>query len=246
MNCMKRILTLLLASVFSLGLFAQDAPALKNAGNEALRTKNYEEALNQFEAYFKVFDGEDKQTTFNAAYCANKLKKYDKAIVYFSKSIDNRYKVSSSYYFKARAYKKLKKTNEMLATIEAGLKTKPGNSKLEKLLYQHYMKQGIAAQKAGKLEKATAAFEKVSSLKSKKFRADALYSLGVLYSNEGSNILEKARPYANKEKKRYATEKSKASKLYMKAIGYLDEAASVNPSRLDVKKTKAEILKAMK
>lgn len=246
MNCMKRILTLLLASVFSLGLFAQDAAGLKNAGNEALRSKNYGEALTQFEAYFKVLDGEDKQTTFNAAYCANKLKDYEKAIVYFSKSIESRYKVSSSYYFKARAYKKLKKTNEMIATLAEGLKAKPGNSKLEKLLYQHYMKQGIAAQKAGKLDKATTNFEKVAVLKGKKYRSDALYSLGVLYSNEGSKILEKARPYANKEKKRYATEKSKASKLYVKALGYLDQAASVNPSRLDVKKTKAEILKAMK
>lgn len=243
---MKKLLILLLASVFSFGLFAQDASELKNAGNDALRAKNYKEALTNFEAYFKVMEGNDKATTFNAAYCANRLKMYDKAVVYYSKSIKSRYKESSSYYYKAKAYKKLKKTNEMLATIDAGLKAKPGSKKLEKLLYQYFMKKGIAAQKAGKLAKATTNFEKVTTLKNKKFRTDALYSLGVLYSNEGSTILKKARPYANKEKKRYATEKSRASKLYVKALGYLDEAASINPSRLDVKKTKAEILKTMK
>lgn len=242
---MKKLLILLLASVFSFGLFAQDASELKNAGNNALRSKNYKEALTKFESYFKVMEGNDKATTFNAAYCANKLKQYDKAIVYFSKTIESRYKESSSYYYKARAYKKLKKTSEMLATIEAGLKAKPGSKKLEKLLYQHFMKKGLKAQKAGKLEKATKDFERVSALKGKKYRADALYSLGVLYSNAGSNILEKARPYANKDKKRYATEKSRASKLYVKALGYLDEAASINPSRNDVKETKAEIQKAM-
>jgi len=243
---MKKIFLFLLASVFALSLFAQDAATLKNAGNEALRAKNYQEALKQFEQYFAVAGQDDKATVFNAAYCANKLKKYEKAIALYSKSIENRYKESSSYYFKARAYKKLKKTNEMLATIEDGLKAKPGNKKIEKLCYQHYMKQGIKFQKAGKVAKADENFSKVKDLKGKKFRVDALLSLGKLYYNSGASILDKARPFANKDKVKYATEKSKANKSFVKALGFLEEAASINPAREDVKTSIADVKKVLK
>jgi pilus assembly protein Flp/PilA len=242
---MKRIVTLIIASVFTMAAFAQDAPALKNAGNAALRSKNYQEAATQFESYFKVLEGKDKATQYNYATCAYKIKKYNKAILLYTKSIDDRYKVSSSYLKKAYCYKKLKKGNEMAATLEEGMKVKPGNRKIEKMYYGFYMKSGLALQKAGKLEKAAADFEKVLIVTNKKFRTDALYSLGALYSNKGASILEAARPMANKDKTGYATEKSKAKGFYSKAVEYLQEAANVDPSREDVKKTLEDAKKAL-
>jgi pilus assembly protein Flp/PilA len=243
---MKRLLTLIIAGVFTLTAFAQDAASFKNAGNAALRSKNYKEAIVQYEAYFKVLEGNDNATNYNLASCAMRVKDYEKAIVLFSKSINNRYKGSSSYYYKAKCYKKLKKNNEFEATIEEALKAKPGQKKLEKVYYGHMMKSGIALQKANKFEAAAAKFEKVTSLKGKKFRTDALYSLGALNSNRGASILEKARPLANKDKLAYATAKSKAKVYYASAMKYLQEAASIDPTRADVRKTLGEVKKALK
>lgn len=242
---MKRIVTLIIASIFTMAAFAQDAPALKNAGNAALRSKNYQEAAKQFESYFKVLEGKDKATQYNYATCAYKIKDYNKAILLYTKSIDDRYKVSSSYLKKAYCYKKLKKKNEMVATIEEGMKAKPGYKKLEKMYYAFYMKSGIALQKANKIEEAAASFKKVLVITNKKYRTDALYSLGALYSNKGASILDAARPMANKDKAAYATEKSKAKEFYTKAVEYLQEAANIDPEREDVKKTLEEAKKAL-
>ena len=48
------------------------------------------------------------------------------------------------------ALRNLNKPAEFTATVEAGLKVKPGDTNLEKLLYGYCMKQAQAAQKAGK------------------------------------------------------------------------------------------------
>ena len=242
---MKKLFLLVVVSSFVLCSFAQDAASFLNAGNDALRNKNYKEALNQFEKYFSMSEQDDDATIFNAAYCANKIGKYEKAIQLYNKSIKNRYKESSSYYFKAIAYKKLNKQNDMVKTAEEGLVAKPGNSKLESLLYQHYMKQGIKYQQGGDIAKAETDFTKVSKLSGKKYRVDALLSLGKLFYNSGASILEKARPLATTDKIQYATEKSNANKEFVKALGFLEEAASANPTREDVKTTIADVKKVL-
>lgn len=243
---MKRLLTFLIVSLLSLSVFAQSAAELKNSGNKALRSKNYKLALEKYEAYFKVLEGKDNASVFNAAYCATKLKDYDKAVVYFSKSIKNRYKTTSAYKFKAIAYKKQNKEAQMVATLEEGLKAKPGNKKLEKLLYVHFLKKGTKLQKANKAVEARECFKKVAKLNTKKFKGDAFYSLGASFCNEGAMIIEKARPYANTKREKFAEEKGKAVKLYKEGIKYLDKALALNPNSESAKKTKEEALKTIK
>ena len=66
--------------------------AEKNAGNVALKAKNYAEAFKKYEEYLKIVNNKDNATVFNTAYCANKIKNYPAAEKYFSMSIDNKYK----------------------------------------------------------------------------------------------------------------------------------------------------------
>lgn len=234
---MKKLFTLVIASIFTLVAFSQDAATFKNSGNDALRAKNYKEAIKQYEAYFKVLEGDDDVTLYNLASCAMRAKDYEKSVVLFTKCIKNRYKESSSYFYKAKAYKMLNKNVEMATTLEEAMALSPGDSKLEQMYYAYYMTEGIELQKARKIEEAADCFEKVLVVKGKKFRTDALYSLGVLYSNKGARIMEAATPIANTDKEAYATEKSKAKEFYTKALGYLEEAAIINPEREDVKQT---------
>ncbi len=242
---MKKILVFVFVSCFTLGVFAQSAGELKNAGNEALKAKNYAEALTKYEEYFKVMEGKDVKTVFNAAYCARKIKNYDKAVKLFDQSIKNRYKVASSYSYKADAYKKLKKTPEMIATLEEGLKAVPSNPNLEKTYSIHFLKEGQKYQKTGNVVKAAQNYNKILKVTSKKYRSDALFSLGTLYFNNGAKIIQKATPLANKDKAGYATAKAKANKEFEKALASLNKALEESPNREDVKTVIAEVKKAM-
>lgn len=242
---MKKVLVFILASCLTMSVFAQSAADLKNAGNDALRAKDYKTALVKFEEYFKVMEGEDDATVFNAAYCAVKIKNYAKAVQLFDRSIKNRYKLSSSYLYKAKCYKSLKKTPEMIATLEEGMKAIKNNKKLEKMYYVHFLKQGQKYQKAGNVEKAADNYTKVLTLNTKKYKSDAYFSLGTLYYNNGAKILQKATPLANKDKAKYEEAKTKANGEFKKALANLNEALAITPGREDVKTTIGQVKKAM-
>ena len=73
---MKKIVLLFLSALLTVGVFAQDPGAAeKNAGNVALKAKNYAEAFKKYEEYLKIVNNKDNATVFNTAYCANKIKK---------------------------------------------------------------------------------------------------------------------------------------------------------------------------
>ena len=110
----------------------------------------------------------------------------------------------------------------------------------------HYLKAGLAAQKAGKAEEAEECFKKVIPLDHKSYKTNALYSLGVLCYNDGANILKKATPLANSDADKYAAEKEKATARFKEALGYLEEAAKVSPDNANVKKMIPQVQDAMK
>ena len=123
---MKKIVLLFLSALLTVGVFAQDPGAAeKNAGNVALKAKNYAEAFKKYEEYLKIVNNKDNATVFNTAYCANKIKNYPAAEKYFSMSIDNKYKTATSYLGKAQALKAQKKDEEMLATLQEVMKASP-------------------------------------------------------------------------------------------------------------------------
>ena len=112
---MKKIIVIFVLSLSFTGLFAQDAVSFKNAGNAALKAKDYKTALENFEKFMQAPDTfDDQAVVYNTAYSAIKIGKYDKAVEYFDVSIKNNYKTDVSYQYKALAFKKIKKTDLMM------------------------------------------------------------------------------------------------------------------------------------
>ena len=116
------------------------------------------------------------------------------------------------------ALRNLNKAAEFTATVEAGLKAKPGDADLEKLLYVYCMKQGQAVQKSGKIADAEELYKDVLIVSNPKYKENALYSLGAMYYNEGAKILAAATDPA-----KYEAEKDKADVQMKKAKEYMEQ-----------------------
>ena len=232
---MKRIAFLILSVLLTVSVFAQDPGATeKNAGNAAVKAKNYPEAFKQYEAYLKIVNNKDNATVYNTAYCATKIKNYAAAEKYFDMSIKNNYKGASSYLGKAQAQKSQNKTAEMLTTLQDGMKAFPGTMKLETF------------QKAGDEAKAAENYTKVVNLTTKSFKTQGLASLASLYFNNGAKILQAATPIANSDKAKYDAEKAKAVNDFKKAKDYLVQAQSLDPANQDVKDLMKQVNEALK
>lgn len=106
------------------------------------------------------------------------------------------------------------------------------------------MKEGQKFQQAGNIEKAEENYKHATDVTSKKWKTDALYSLGVLFYNNGADVLRKATPLASSNKEKYASEKAKADAAFKKAVDYLGEAVTLSPNRTEIKQMQDQV-KAM-
>ena len=227
---MKKLIFLFAFCIVVTNVFAQTAPEqLKKEGNDAFNAKNYPVAYAKFSEYLKQTNNQDSATAYYCGIAADEVKKYAEAVTFFDIAIQKKFNIGNAYARKALALDALKKTDEYVATLEEGLKVDPNNKTMIKNYGLHYLKAGLAAQKAGKAEEAEECFKKVIPLDHKSYKTNALYSLGVLCYNDGANILKKATPLANSDADKYAAEKEKATARFKEALGYLEEAAKVSP-----------------
>lgn len=226
---MKKLL-LLAALFFTVNnTFAQtpeDPAQLRNEGAEALSAKNYAVAFDKFSKYLELTNNQDSVIAFNCGVCADNIKKYADAAKYFDIAIQKNYNVTNAYVGKAGAYRDMNNNAKYVETLQEGLKAVPGNATLEKLYAIYYLKAGQAFQKKGNVAKAEENYKEITTLQSKKWKTDALYSLGVLFYNNGANLL-KANATANKDK---------AAADFKKANDYLEEAVALSPERAEIKK----------
>ncbi len=244
---MKKIFLFILIGLFAGSLFAQELGAeQKNAGNAALRAKNYTEAFRKYEEYLKIIGNKDDATVYNTAICATKIKNYVAAEKYFDMSIKNKYKTASSYLGKAQAQKSQNKNADMLVTLQAGIKAFPGNMSLETMYATYYLKEGRTFQQSGNMTKAEENYLKITALSDKNFRAQGYVSLGTLYYNNGAKILGDAAGLANTDQTRYNAEKTRAQADFMKAKDYLTQAKSLDPTNEDAKERMVQVEAAMK
>ena len=114
----------------------------------------------------------------------------------------------------------MKNNQEYIATLTEGITAVPGNATIEKLYAIYYLKEGQKFQQAGNIEKAEENYKHATDVTSKKWKTDALYSLGVLFYNNGADVLRKATPLARSNKEKYASEKAKADAAFKKAVDY--------------------------
>ena len=245
---MKKFLLSIALCCAATNFFAQTTEPgnLINEGKAALEAKNYQEAFTKFSTYLTQTNNQDSVIAYNCGVCADKIKKPEEALKYFDIAIQKKFNIGNAYARKALALDAMKKTDEYVATLEEGLKVDPDNKTMIKNYGLHYLKAGIAAQKAGKAEEAEECFKKVIPLDHKTYKTNALYSLGVLCYNDGANILKKAAPLANSDADKYAAEKEKATARFKEALGYLEEAAKVSPDNANVKKMIPQVQDAMK
>lgn len=228
---MKKIV-LLLAFCLSIGnLFAQDADKLRDEGDAAMKAKNYAEAFSKYDAFLKQTNNEDADRVFNCGFAAFQAKKYEEAVKYYDLAIQKNKNIDDAYTGKAMSLRNLNKAAEFTATVEAGLKVKPGDENLEKLLYAYCIKQGQAAQKAGKVADAEELYKDVLVLSNPKYKGTALYCLGALHYNEGAKILQAATDPA-----KYEAEKAKADVQMKKAKEYVEQALAINAADENSKK----------
>ena len=110
----------------------------------------------------------------------------------------------------------------------------------------HFLKKGMDAQKANKIESAVENYTKVTSLNSKPLKVQAFTALAQLYFNNGAGILQKATPFANSDKEKYAAEKAKAETSFKKAEEYVGQLKATDPENSVVKELAAQIKAAMK
>ena len=140
----------------------------------------------------------------------------------------------------------MKNNQEYIATLTEGIKAVPGNATIEKLHAIYYLKEGQKFQQAGNIEKAEENYKHATDVTSKKWKTDALYSLGVLFYNNGADVLRKATPLASSNKEKYASEKAKADAAFKKAVDYLGEAVTLSPNRTEIKQMQDQVKAMMK
>ena len=227
---MKKLIFLFAFCLTVTNIFAQTDPnQLKKEGSDAFNAKNYPVAYAKFSEYLKQTNNQDSAIAYYFGMAADEVKKYAEAVTFFDIAIQKKFNTGNAYARKALALDALKKTDEYVATLEEGLKVDPTNKTMIKNYGLHYLKAGLAAQKAGKAEEAEDCFKKVIPL-----------------DHKTSNILKKAAPLANSDADKYAAEKEKADARFKEAVGYLEEAMKVSPEDTKAKTMLTQVQSAMK
>ena len=113
------------------------------------KLKDYKNAVASYEAAIAASDGDTKVLVYNGAIAAYKGKDFDKAIEWFTQSVENGHKGSTAQYYKAAILKKQNKKDEYKAALEAGAKMFPGDKKICPALAKIYVGEGNVLYKKG-------------------------------------------------------------------------------------------------
>jgi hypothetical protein len=214
---MRKVFLLVVLCMSIISVFAQESVELKNAGNEALRTKDYAKALESFEKAITVWGDQptDFAMIYNAGVCAYQLKSFDKAITFFDQAIAGGYKAETAYQYKAFTYKAQNNTEAYLSTLNEGIAKVADNTKLKDALAKYYVTEGTKQyNEAATILKAAA--DKVTAGKFKT-TDDA-----------------------------YKAETAKAKKEFGSAIELVNKALEINAADETAKKIKAACEQSMK
>ena len=165
---MKRIALLLLMSLCFVSLFAQESIKLQNAGNDAIKAKDYAKALESYEKAMAVWGAapQDSVMFYNCGICAIQVKDYEKAIKYFNLAAAHNFKPADALFKVALIYKFQKNNDAYLKAINDGVAKYPENPNFKGELSKNYLLEAVAHYNGGNgLLKA--AIDKITSKKYK-------------------------------------------------------------------------------
>ncbi|GEM_PF-99955 len=221
---------------------------------------NFEYALKV--ADMPIFKNQvDTAIMFNAGIAAQNMKNWNEAAKYYKKSASYDYGGARTYILMKNAYFQAGDTTKAVEALKEGFSKYPGNKNMIASLINHYLlntdhpeqaldfiqeakKQhpdnaqyySAEAQIYDKLEQT----EKAKKSYKTAIEKDpdlfmALYNLGVLYFNEGVDIVTEANKA--KEDSVYKRLRDKANAKFKKAIPYMEKAHEVKPQETSVLST---------
>src|SRR5690554_160815 len=136
--------------LFSVGAFAQEETSyieFKNQGNEALKAKDYQKALELYESSYKLWPEDepmDDAMVFNMATSARRANNDEKAYEYYTKSAELNYKADFDAFYIAFALENMGKEEEMEQVLIKALEEHKNSGvigHIKKKLTTYYLKK---------------------------------------------------------------------------------------------------------
>ena len=215
---MKKMIFVFVLCFSFANLIAQDAASFKNAGNDALKVKDFAKAIENYEKAIAVWGtaAPDYAMIYNTAVCAIQIKDYAKAAKYFDQTIAGNYKPEDSLFNKAMVLKLQKKNEEYVKVLNEGIVKYPENTKFKAELSKYYVIEGSVQYNGG----ATLLKSAIDKIKSKK--------------------------YKDTKDPAYLADIEKVKKEFSDAIPLLEKALELNPTDANAKTMKANCEKQLK
>jgi tetratricopeptide (TPR) repeat protein len=215
---MKKMIFVFVLCFSFANLIAQDAATFKNAGNDALKVKDFAKAIENYEKAIAVWGTAtpDYAMIYNTAVCAIQIKDYAKAAKYFDQTIAGNYKPEDSLFNKAMVLKLQKKNEEYVKVLNEGIVKYPENTKFKAELSKYYVIEGSVQYNGG----ATLLKSAIDKIKSKK--------------------------YKDTKDPAYLADIEKVKKEFSDAIPLLEKALELNPADANAKTMKANCEKQLK
>jgi len=209
-----------------------------------------------------LFKGQvDTAIMFNAGIAAQNMKEWEKAAKYYEMAAKHDYGGARTYILLKNSYFQAGDTTQAVETLKEGFNKYPGNQNMIASLINHYLlntdhpedaldfiaeakKQhpenaqyySAEAQIYDKLDQTEKAKESYkAALERDPDLFMALYNLGVLYFNEGVDIVSKANQ--TKDDAEYKKLRDQANAKFKKAIPYMEKALEVKPDEQNVLNT---------
>jgi len=215
---MKRIALVLFLVLGFVTLYAQESVKLQNAGNDALKAKDYAGALSNYEKAMAVWGTApvDSVMFYNCGICGIQVKDYDKAIKYFDLAAKHNYKAPDALLKVALLYKMQKNNDAYLKTINDGIAKYPDNANFKGELSKTYLMEGVNRYNKGNTL-LKAAVDKIN-----------------------------AKKYKDAKDPGYIAEVAAAKTEFAEAIPSFDKAIELNPADAKAQELKAACEKQVK
>ncbi len=221
---------------------------------------NFEYALKVSD--MPVFEGQvDTAIMFNAGIAAQNMKDWETAAKYYDSAASYNYGEERTYLLLNNAYFQAGDTAKGVEALKEGFKKYPENQDMLASLINHYLLESDNTKEAlkyvqeaqkqypenpqyfaaegqiydqmGKNEKAKEKYKQALERDPKLHMA--LYNLGVLYFNEGVDLVTKANKI--KDDAKYEKMRSQANEYFKQALPYMERALEVKPQNQNVLST---------